>query len=118
MRGDIFKHPPTRGAGGPAAAHRQRRAAQVVGQQVVDRAVLPHRHPLAARVVVLADGAPRLLVVVANVDRGGAVDRGLHPVAVAVIGEGGVAEGIVEAQGGVSALANAPYQLIHHYCLL
>jgi len=40
-------------------------------------------------VVVLADGAPRLLVVVANVDRGGAVDRGLHPVPVAIVDEAG-----------------------------
>jgi hypothetical protein len=57
----------------------------MVRQQVVDRAVLPHRHPLAARVVVLADGAPRLLVVVADVDRGAAAKGGLYPLAIAVV---------------------------------
>jgi len=69
----------------------------MVRQQVVDRAVLPHGHPLAARVVacpersrrVLADGAPRLLVVVPDVDRGTAAKGGLHPLAVAIVHEGG-----------------------------
>ena len=59
----------------------------MVGQQVVDRAVLPHGHPLAVGVVVLADGAPRLLVVVANVDGGGAAKGGLHPVPIAIVSE-------------------------------
>jgi hypothetical protein len=61
----------------------------MVRQQVVDRAVLPHGNPLAARVVVLADGAPRLLVVVTDVNGSGCVDCGLHPLAIAVVDEGG-----------------------------
>ena len=77
----------------PAAVRRDGRASQVVGQQVVDRAVLPHGHPLAVGVVacsersrrVLADGAPRLLVVVADVDRGAAAKGGLYPLAIAVV---------------------------------
>ena len=57
--------PPTRGAGGPAAAHRQRRAAQVVPQQVVYHTSLPHGNSRAPGVVVAGrhPGGDVLLVV-------------------------------------------------------
>jgi hypothetical protein len=63
----------------------------VIREDVVERATLPHRHPRPVGVVVLFHraGAARLLKVIAHVDGGGAAEGGLHPVAVAIIDEGG-----------------------------
>jgi hypothetical protein len=42
---------------------------------------------MATRIVVLADSAARLLVVVPDVNGGGAVNGGFHPLPVAIVDE-------------------------------
>ena len=64
---------------------------QMIAEQVVQRVIIAHRHPLTAGVVIfLRRAAIDVLVVVADVVGGHAVQHGFDAVAVAVVDEAGV----------------------------
>ncbi len=64
--------------------------AQVVAQEVVERAVDAQGDALCAGVVVFGDGAAALLIVVADEEGRLTVDGGLYAVAIAVVGKSGL----------------------------
>lgn len=64
-------------------------AAQMIAQQPVQRAVVVHGDALRAGVVILLVGRVAPFVVVAEVRRRHAVERGLDAIAIAVVHEGG-----------------------------
>jgi hypothetical protein len=67
-----------------AAVRRDRGAAQTIAQQPIQRAVVVHGDALRSRVVILLVGRAALLVVVAEVRRRRAVERGLDAIAIAI----------------------------------
>ena len=61
----------------------------MVSEKIRQGAALPHGHPHRPGVVVAGGGAAAPFVVVADVGDGNPAHRAFHPVAVAIVNEGG-----------------------------
>jgi len=89
-----------------AAVGSERCRSQMIAEQVVQRVIIAHRHPLPASIVIfLRRAAIDVLVVVAHVVGGHATQHGFDAVAVAVVEEAGAGRAAYRRQAVFGILA-------------